>query len=113
MQLKYLLIAAAAMLGLSLCGQAAYAGAASPSGVAGVEKQAAAQTAGALTLVRGPHGGWGHHGGWGRGGWGRGGWGGWYGGPYWGGCYYGDPYCGYPYGYYGGGWGYGGRFFFY
>ncbi|MGO9174361.1 MAG: hypothetical protein ACLP7P_20680 [Rhodomicrobium sp.] len=108
MQVKYLLIAGAAMLGLSLCGQAAYAGAGSLSGVAGIEKQAATQTGGELTLVF-RRGGWGHRGWGGR--WGGGGWG-WgapwvYGAP----CYYGDPYCGYPYGYYGGGWGYGGRYY--
>ncbi len=108
MQFKYLVIGAAAALGLSLCGQAAYAGAVSPGGAAGAETQAAAQQSGSLTLVRG---GFGHGGGgWG---WRGGGWG--WGGPYfWGApyCYpYGPyaPYCGYGYGYYGGpGWyGYG------
>ncbi|MFY9639890.1 MAG: hypothetical protein WAK07_03150 [Rhodomicrobium sp.] len=102
MQLKYMVIGAAAALALSVYGQAAKAGAVSPSGAARVETQAATQQSGSLTLV---HGGWGHGGGWGRGGWGRGGWGWGWGGPFfWGApyCYPYGPYCGYGYGYYGG-----------
>ncbi len=100
MQLKSMLAASVAALGLSLSGAAANA-ASLPSAALGIEHRATAQETGSATLVhwRGGH----FHGGFGFGG--PFFWGGpaIVGGPY---CYWGDPYCygGGPYWYGGRGW---------
>ena len=111
MSIRNLLIAGAAIAGLSLFGQAAYAGAGSPSDVGG-----AAQPGSVTILVHGHghghgggHHGGGHHGGFHHGGfhhgghWGHGRRGYWRGGRWYGGggsCYwncinagYGPGYC--------------------